>query len=1260
MPSDPAKGVFISYRREDGAVLARLVHEAISREEGTEFDIFLDVDHEDSGHFPAKIQQEISDRLHFILVCAGGSLLRPQEGREDWVRKEIECALRLQRHIIPLVGPGFTWPEASGLPFEFHFLSTLQRIHFDNRHWSEPKTGTRSKLIRFLKAGQEQVRRIYETYVPAAEVRASKLEEEGDQFLGQAEKSNDTKDTRDLDEAAKRFREALVIRKRAQLESRSYQTDDAVARVHEKLGRALSEIDPKSSPASRELGYAKATRLELLEGLTNGDPRQEEQALAVLPILRRLAKLNEERGSFSAQKGFLEEAADHGMRYLSQAGSCQAFEELCAPILDQAKENWRSTEDALRSQSIDACLKVVDAQWEFVDAGIDVPPEFMTSCGARVRVVAKRQLELNRHDDVADLLRKPIERWRLMQSSPSSTEHLKSLCAMLELAADAERGRHEPSNSVSYLAESLGHRRAVVEIDATHDDLVVLGEVLAKCIDACACSSGCPAQVEDALRTWHRVLQSRVDAMTASGATASIAEARDLCTGIDVVRARRGQLVDGRTERGADWPRSNLEQWLLQIDPSLASLSDRLRDIEDKDQRERTVRPEEKDKLTRDPRRYQIVTPITKSEFKLGLECVQKLRHARLGLPRDAAGDGVQLLAEGGAAVESLQRAIEPGTFLGHSARNDAAFESLRRVREAVQAIREGASRQSIYQVTIEIDGFHARLDLVRLFADRIELVDIEAKRKPLDGMLTRRGTVRILWLPILQDVAFQHQLLRQWVASNRGTLGISPDLPISARLLLLDPDGVASDADVFDRTNFRMVHLQGSRGVRATVEYVGKRPPATSTLLCEIPVDEELALVQANTGSSVDCFKNRGVAECMAAMRNMVDSDCWPEPSESLGVKCKECEFHARDRGQSGFERCWGMPDFPPGHVAELMRVSDGELRTAVATLGQDAKIADLPRESISPTQLPQWRVAASGRPEVDSGFAADPIAAMVPAGCTGPVWFLDFETAAYPIPRRIGGRPYEAVPFQFEGHLLPNPGSRLLERVRLPGFLDLETSDPRRGFVDALREQLGTEGPIFHWSAFEPSVLGQLRAQFNEDPQAGDEDRLAFICSLLDPDGPGAGRLVDLSVIAKNAFYHPALRGSRSIKRVVPIAWAEPSIRDAFEIGHGAAGDPDSYSGDEDPYQGLAAAFADAPAHGSGSNPEASAIPTVPVGDVIRNGSMAMLAYHHARLSDEPHHPAIARQLRRYCGLDSAAVVMVYGLMRDVVRTWPHVGKA
>ena len=57
---------------------------------------------------------------------------------------------------------------------------------------------------------------------------------------------------------------------------------------------------------------------------------------------------------------------------------------------------------------------------------------------------------------------------------------------------------------------------------------------------------------------------------------------------------------------------------------------------------------------------------------------------------------------------------------------------------------------------------------------------------------------------------------------------------------------------------------------------------------------------------------------------------------------------------------------------------------------------------------------------------------------------------------------------------------------------------------------------------------------------------------------------------------------------------------------------------------------------------------------GASIRNGGMAMLAYHYARMFDGAQHPEIQAQLRRYCRLDSAAMVMVYGLMRDVVGSW------
>lgn len=171
-------------------------------------------------------------------------------------------------------------------------------------------------------------------------------------------------------------------------------------------------------------------------------------------------------------------------------------------------------------------------------------------------------------------------------------------------------------------------------------------------------------------------------------------------------------------------------------------------------------------------------------------------------------------------------------------------------------------------------------------------------------------------------------------------------------------------------------------------------------------------------------------------------------------------------------------------------------------------------------------------------------------------------------------------------------------------------------------------------------------------------DEERVAFIDTLVGPRGDGTGRLVDMLPIAKKAFYHPDMEGSYSIKRVVPIAWAIPEIRRHFVQGHGAIGDPDHYSGETDPYDGLPAPPSSILEAVGGIEMVRTVIATTEddggAPSPVRNGGMAMLAYHHVRLFGGAEAPGVAEQLRGYCGLDSAAMVMVYAMMRDHVPSW------
>ena len=663
---------------------------------------------------------------------------------------------------------------------------------------------------------------------------------------------------------------------------------------------------------------------------------------------------------------------------------------------------------------------------------------------------------------------------------------------------------------------------------------------------------------------------------------------------------------------------------------------------------------------------HSSTAPITKSQFKLGLDCIHKLQHARNGLPQRSRDDEMlRLLAEGGAAVEALVRATEPGQLIG-----GFGDDAVARSRDAVlRGCHEASAGRvtTLYEVTICDDGFLARLDLVRIRPDGIDLVEIKSKSVDApegsvdaSDFFKATGEVHGKWAPYVRDVAFQQELLRNWLAKHLGQLATKSQSHIRPKLLLINQSGAATSSAILDRRNYRANYNLTSKGVRAEVEHVGQG--ADRGLLVEVDMSVAVLAMEADAQSTVGCFQGRGIQSCMAEMRRIVDSDAWPVVTESLTPACKRCEFRVKDDVESGFLRCWGVEvGSMPNHVLTLSHIKSLQLQQALRKRQRQANVTDVDPASISDRQRLQHEALRRNRPIVTAGFASSPRAALQVADVAGPVYFLDFETFAHPIPSRVGGHPFEVVPFQFEGHRLPSPNAALFERVRLDGFLEIADPDPRRAFVDALRQQLGSEGLIFHWHSYERTVLNAIVTSLGQDRLPGDDERRAFLATLVGRDGEGGGRLVDLLAIAQSAFYHPNMKGSYSIKRVLPIAWAEPSIRRHFAPGHGTVGDLAAYPGATDPYAELppppvdllqALGGVDALHALATEDDEASH------GAAIRNGGMAMLAYHFARMLGSPSDPAVTTQLRQYCRLDSAAMVMVYALMRDIVPGWSQYG--
>ena len=95
-------------------------------------------------------------------------------------------------------------------------------------------------------------------------------------------------------------------------------------------------------------------------------------------------------------------------------------------------------------------------------------------------------------------------------------------------------------------------------------------------------------------------------------------------------------------------------------------------------------------------------------------------------------------------------------------------------------------------------------------------------------------------------------------------------------------------------------------------------------------------------------------------------------------------------------------------------------------------------------------------------------------------PLYFMDFETYDPAIPRYVGMRPFNPIPFQWSVHVQRNPGSALEHHE----FLAENADDPREAFIKGLLEVLEDSGGkghiISYFASFESRRLDDLAAWF------------------------------------------------------------------------------------------------------------------------------------------------------------------------------------
>ncbi len=280
---------------------------------------------------------------------------------------------------------------------------------------------------------------------------------------------------------------------------------------------------------------------------------------------------------------------------------------------------------------------------------------------------------------------------------------------------------------------------------------------------------------------------------------------------------------------------------------------------------------------------------------------------------------------------------------------------------------------------------------------------------------------------------------------------------------------------------------------------------------------DYEGLLVEVDITESVQGYLPEAAARSLEFQEVMAGDSM---PSIVVGPQCLspyECPFLAR---------CTAGRETPEYPVEVLPR--GGKIVAALLAEGY-RDLRDVPAKRLTDEMHRRvFDATCSGLAFFDSGATAELRQLLFPFA------HLDFETISFSVPEVIDTRPYEQLPFQWSVHV-----EHAADDVRHVEYLAIETFGEFDDLARQLIAALPAAGPIFAYNAsFEAAVLDRLAELVPAHAAA-----LRAI----------AGRLFDLLTVARAAYYHRDMRGSWSIKSVMPTIAPEFGYEHLGEVQDG-----------------------------------------------------------------------------------------------------------
>jgi hypothetical protein len=641
---------------------------------------------------------------------------------------------------------------------------------------------------------------------------------------------------------------------------------------------------------------------------------------------------------------------------------------------------------------------------------------------------------------------------------------------------------------------------------------------------------------------------------------------------------------------------------------------------------------------------------LTKSRFKLGMDCPTKLYYTRKPEYVDSSMDDSFLaaLAEGGYQVGELAKCYHPG---GH----DIVSLDYDEAQEQTYSLLT-QDEVTIFEPAIKFENLFIRIDILEKKKNHFNLIEVKAKsfdNNLEEPFFNKNGTIQAGWLPYLHDVAFQKYVLQN----------AYPNMSITSFLMLADKNSKCPVDGLNQK--FKITRDESNRkGIKVATSL--NESDLAQSILIKVEVDD-----------LIDQIMESGEFEKQIKfLAQVYEQD--QRITSPIGNHCGGCEFQCSPEDEArgfknGFKECWKVElgwddeDFNEPNVLEVWsyRGKDNLIEEG------RVKMSDLIEDDFDPKSDKKPGISASERRwlQVEKVQNSDNSPYFDKDGIhsemnkwTFPLHFIDFETSMVAIPFNKGRKPYEAIAFQFSHHVVHEDGT-----VEHAGqYLNTNPGEfPNYDFLRELKKQLENDkGTIFRYSPHENTFLNHIYRQLKEDnSEIVDRKELCdFIKSITTSSSSmaekweGERNMVDLWHLVKRFYYDPYTKGSNSIKYVLP------AVLNSSEYLQNKYSSPiyGSESGIKscnfknwiwlekkngeviDPYKKLPKLFQDV----SDKNFE-----LLSDEDQLDNGGAALMAYGRMQFSDmsEIERIELAQGLLRYCELDTLAMVMIYEAWKE-----------